>query len=158
MINPEANSLKLGQFLINLVIGRSIPQITNFYDNYRQVSRSAKLVSPTQIVFASILGGISGIGIIAIVNLAAAFSENNRYSIILPLLFLLLLIVYRSAQTALISSCATAVELALEETRIRNAKKISMLNLLSFEHLKKQEAQAGLTKQALREFVWVDFA
>ncbi len=146
MINPEANSLKLGQFLINLVIGRSIPQITNFYDNYRQVSRSAKLVSPTQIVFASILGGISGIGIIAIVNLAAAFSENNRYSIILPLLFLLLLIVYRSAQTALISSCATAVELALEETRIRNAKKISMLNLLSFEHLKKQEAQAGLTK------------
>jgi len=146
MTNLRNQSLKLGQNLIDLVRGKWRPGRSVINDIYQHSSSYSKLISTTQLTLASILGGVSGIGIIATINLAAKSSEDNKYLLLLPCLFVLLLLIYRSAQTALISSCVTAVELVLEETRVRTAKKISMLDFLSFESIQKQDVQAGLTK------------
>lgn len=128
MTDLRNQSLKLGQSLIDLVRGRWRPGRSVVNDLYQQPSTYSKLISPTQLTLASILGGISGIGIIATINLAAKSSENNKYLLLLPCLFVILLLIYRAAQTALISSCVTAVELVLEDTRVRTAKKITMLD------------------------------
>ena len=146
MTDLRNQSLKLGQSLIDLVRGRWRPGRSVVNDLYQQSSTYSKLISPTQLTLASILGGISGIGIIATINLAAKSSENNKYLLLLPCLFVILLLIYRAAQTALISSCVTAVELVLEDTRVRTAKKITMLYFLSFESIQKQDVQAALTK------------
>jgi putative ATP-binding cassette transporter len=146
MVDLKNSSLKLGRFLVHLALGRWRPEFTNLGDVFNGDSRAFKLVSPIQLLLASALGGIAGFGVISTINIAAASSENNTYPLFLPFIFIVMIIIYRAAQSALVNSTGNAIELVLEEIRIRSAKKLSFIDLQSFESLQKKDIQSGLTK------------
>ncbi len=146
MAESDKTPIKLGRFLISMMSGdRDSIKISDF-SKYKKVFAVKDLISPGHIFLAALLGGTAAIGIIYTINTAASFSENKSYSLLLPCIFILLILIYRSSQIALLKSCAIAIELVLEETRLRTSRQLTKIDLVSFEHLEKEQILAGLTK------------
>lgn len=144
MANFESQQATLGQFIITRLGGRV--SLTQHWITSILSFRKTELVTPLQAIVAAVLGAVSGIGIIAIINYAAAIESHELYDYKLPFLFLLMIVAFSYTQSLLLKSCTSSVESALESHRIETAEKLLFVGLEDLETIPSHEIQAGLSQ------------
>ena len=135
-----AGDQPLGDRLLRMLGGFGSP--CHGCPNSRSVS--CQNVSLRRLAVLLVVGGVASIGIIGVLNAAAQAQSSDGRSLALPLLFVLLILIYRFAQRSLIRTASSAIEELLQLMRSRIAGKLVRLDLDVFESLPRKSMLASL--------------
>lgn len=126
-----------GRKILRLFSGIEIPRIKipNEIPGFRFVNAS-------DLVILALFSAICATAIIVVVSIGIAEVQNAEDTLILAVFFIILLILYRISQNAIMRRTSDAIEKALSDQRRRLAEKIIQLNLEDVQQL--QDKQLGL--------------
>ena len=136
-----ADDQPLGDRLLKMLGGFrvTLPQLPKF-----TLGQLPQNVSLRRLALLLVVGGVASIGIIGVLNAAAQAQSSDGRSLALPLLFVLLILIYRFAQRSLIRTASSAIEESLQLMRSRIAGKLVRLDLDVFESLPRESMLASL--------------
>ncbi|WP_299146407.1 ATP-binding cassette domain-containing protein [uncultured Tateyamaria sp.] len=92
-----------------------------------------------------VLSAMCGTGVLFLLNTEARLIEYLGYSTLVAVLFIVLLVVYRTAQRLLISRAGRGIETALHERRTEITDKVLHLSLRDIEDLEAEQVMDGLS-------------
>jgi len=103
-------------------------------------------LTPVDLLIMSAVSALCGTGVIVILNAEAHRVQEQKYSILLAVGFVVVLILYRVSQRFLIRNAARAIEDALHERRVRLADKVLKLDLMDTQALTRDFLVAGMAR------------
>lgn len=109
----------------------------------------SRLLKPTCVPDLGLLAlssALCGTCIVYVLNKEASLVQNQQFSILWALLFVLVLIAYRAGQKALISRTSSAIEQALDEWRCRISEKVARITLRDTEELSRGRLLDGMSR------------
>lgn len=112
---------------------------------------SYRLLKPStlpELGLLAILSAVSGTGVVFVLNKEAALVQNRQFAFHWALLFVVILLVYRTGQRVLVSRTSAAIEQALDEWRRRISRKVAELSLRDTEDLTRGRMLDGLTRSS----------
>ena len=93
----------------------------------------------------AVLSAAAGTGILVLLNTEAELLQQQGYSTLIAIFFIVLLLVYRFSQRMLVANAAAEIELALHERRQKIIGKTLNLSLRDIENLRGDRVVNGLS-------------
>lgn len=90
------------------------------------------------------MAGLCGTGIVYVLNKEAALVQDRQFAFGLALFFVVILLVYRASQKALITHTTNAIEQALDDWRCEISRKVTELSLRDTEVLSRGRILDGV--------------
>jgi len=145
--NPErvgdAASATLGKNLLGL-----LGKLRIDLSAWRHRVRLRRLTSSSMgyLLLVAVIAAICGTGILLILNAEAQLSEKQDYSVLMPILFVTVLVIYRITQRLVLQRACDAIERALDESRTRIVGKVMKLSLRDVEDMTPGRLVDGLAR------------
>lgn len=110
---------------------------------------SYRLLQPStlpELGLLATLAALCGTGIVFVLNKEAALVQDRQFALGWALLFVILLLAYRTGQKVLITRTSSAIEQALDDWRCRISRKVTGLSLRDKEELSRGRILDGLAR------------
>lgn len=134
--DASLHSARLGERLLRLIMAHSREGHGRDRSGSRVLAYLWRLSGRETIgglLFVAILAALCGTGVLFLLNAEAKETGNGSYSTLSAILFLALLVVYRTSQNSLIRNAASAIETALERKRKKVVGDVLQLSLRDIE-------------------------
>jgi putative ATP-binding cassette transporter len=143
---PES-SVRLGERLLGLIPRPKGPrQPKTKKQSLSALSLAFGLLnSLSGLLCLTVLAALCGTGVLTLLNMEAKAIEGNHHNAIIGVLFVLLLLVYRTSQNYLIKSVSREVEDALDRQRQRIVEKTLALSLREIEEIGRDQIRDGIS-------------
>lgn len=96
------------------------------------------------LAFMAVLAALCGTGILFLLNAETEGIEQHSYSVLTAILFVALLVIYRTSQNRLIKNAAGAIEVALDQKRQRVVADVLQLSLRDIELIERSRLRDGI--------------
>jgi len=103
------------------------------------------LNSLTGLLCLTVLAALCGTGVLTLLNMEAKALEGNHHNAMIGVLFVVMLLIYRSSQNYLIKSISREVEDALDRQRQRIVEKALTLSLREIEEVGRDQIRDGIS-------------
>jgi putative ATP-binding cassette transporter len=141
--SPEGENAALGNKLLTLVDRLSVSP-SGWLDRSRRFRLPSS--SARYLLLVATMASLCGTGILLILNSEAKLTESNKYSVLLAVAFVAVLILYRHTQRVFLNKACAAIERALDESRCRIVDKVMKLTLRDVETMTRGKLTDGLAR------------
>jgi putative ATP-binding cassette transporter len=148
---------RIGETLLGL-LGRLRIEPSNWI---RRLRRQGPMVASVwRLLAVALLAAGSGTAILLILNAESRLIESRDHSVWLALLFIAVMVIYRSSQLLVVGRACSAIEQALDRSRARIAGKLLRLSLRDVEAMTRGRLVDGLARhygalsQSVMPLVW----